>query len=407
MPARALIAETVHGFDALEAQASRIMSVFVDAGHEFVAPAALQPAGVFLDCIGETLRVRTYIFTDPGGAELCLRPDLTVPTCRLHLERQPSAGTPARYCYNGVAFRYQPAGATAAHPREFRQAGIEDIGLRPGVTPESADARCLGLVLEAIAEAGLPRERLHVRTGDLALGQAMLAAVDMPRRWRERLLGLFGRPDAFHAELARLSSTPGSHAAHLPVELCAALAATHDTPTAIADRTAIVAAHLEARGLEPIGARSLDELAASLAALARDGVSRPLDARASAAIERYVAIHCPLADVPCELAKLAAAFDLDIRSAIEAVERRIAALRTAGVDVARAEFSGEFGRALAYYTGFVFEVGVPGEPATSPIAGGGRYDRLLKVCGAPVDVSAVGAAIHTERLLSAVRGGQR
>ncbi|MFX9185028.1 ATP phosphoribosyltransferase regulatory subunit, partial [Acinetobacter baumannii] len=86
--------------------------------------AIIQPAGVFLDAVGETLRARTYIFNDPDGQELCLRPDLTVPTCRLHIERSADPATPARYCYNGAAFRYQPAGADAAHPREFRQAGI-------------------------------------------------------------------------------------------------------------------------------------------------------------------------------------------------------------------------------------------------------------------------------------------
>ena len=40
----------------------------------------------------------------------------------------------------------------------------------------------------------------------------------------------------------------------------------------------------------------------------------------------------------------------------------------------------------------------------SPVAGGGRYDGLMRMCGAPADVAAVGGAIHTERLLKAVRG---
>jgi ATP phosphoribosyltransferase regulatory subunit len=55
-----------------------------------------------------------------------------VPTCRLHLARFPDGNVPARYCYSGSAFRYQPAGADSTHPREFRQAGIESFaGRRP------------------------------------------------------------------------------------------------------------------------------------------------------------------------------------------------------------------------------------------------------------------------------------
>ena len=38
--------------------------------YERIAPAVIQPAGLFLDVIGESLRARTYVFTDPDGAEL-------------------------------------------------------------------------------------------------------------------------------------------------------------------------------------------------------------------------------------------------------------------------------------------------------------------------------------------------
>ena len=108
--------ETAQKFEALQAQAQRLMTVFARAGYEPVAPAVIQPAGLFLDVVGESLRARTYVFTDPDGEELCLRPDLTVPTCRLHLARYPDGNVPARYCYAGSAFRYQPAGADKRPP---------------------------------------------------------------------------------------------------------------------------------------------------------------------------------------------------------------------------------------------------------------------------------------------------
>ena len=50
--------------------------------------------------------------------------------------------------------------------------------------------------------------------------------------------------------------------------------------------------------------------------------------------------------------------------------------------------------------GFVFEVLALSLGPASPVAGGGRYDGLLKAVGAPRDVPAVGGAIHTERLLA-------
>ena len=98
---------------------------------------------------------------------------------------------------------------------------------------------------------------------------------------------------------------------------------------------------------------------------------------------------------------------IGLTDALQAYQRRLELLRRAGVDTSTAEFSAEFGRTLEYYTGFVFEVFVPYASAFSPIAGGGRYDSLMKTVGAVNDVPAVGAAIHTERLLAAIAGGRR
>ena len=66
--------------------------------------------------------------------------------------------------------------------------------------------------------------------------------------------------------------------------------------------------------------------------------------------------------------------------------------------------SAEFGRNVDYYTGFVFDVVTSNLGEDSPVAGGGRYDNLMRSVGATVNVPAVGAMIHTERLLAAVQG---
>ena len=123
-----MAAESAKEFEALEAQAAALLGLFTRAGYEPVAPSIIQPADIFLDRVGEAIRNRTYVFNDLAGEELCLRPDLTVPVSRLYLERHPEAKVEARYCYNGPAFRFQPGGGSQAHPREFRQAGIESFG---------------------------------------------------------------------------------------------------------------------------------------------------------------------------------------------------------------------------------------------------------------------------------------
>src|SRR5208337_2160646 len=124
--AQIMTAEGAIEFEALEAQAAKLMKLFVDAGYERVAPAFIQPASLFLDRIGEALRARTYVFTDPNGEELCLRPEMTIPVARVFLEREGRAG--GKFCYNGPAFRIQEGKPDPRRPREFRQAGIEYFG---------------------------------------------------------------------------------------------------------------------------------------------------------------------------------------------------------------------------------------------------------------------------------------
>lgn len=391
-----MAAETAVAFEALEAQAQTVMSVFTKAGHEAVAPAILQPADVFLDCIGEALRARTYVFTDPDGAELCLRPDITLPTCRLHVARHADAATSARYCYNGSAFRFQPQGADDAHPREFRQAGIERFG---DAQKETAEAAVIALILKAIEAAGLKNWTLRI--GDLGLFRSVLAAADVPERWRKRLSDAFWRPDAFRGELKQLCEAPDARARKLPPALLAEL-----RPGDREHCEAAVSAYLDANAIELVGTRTLSEMTEHLLDVASDAGAKPLGAAAARLIESYVAVSAPAQTAGARIGELLKGTKGGTGAALDAYDRRLAQLANAGIDLSRVTFAAEFGRNLEYYTGLVFEVQAPGYEASSAIAGGGRYDNLLRSAGAASDVPAVGGAIHTERLLQAVKGGR-
>src|SRR6201996_6911214 len=105
----------------LETQAEAILGAFRARGYVHEEPAVLQPADIFLDRSGEEIRRRTFTLTDPSGRELCLRPDLTIPICRMAVEE--GAKLPARICYHGLAFRHQPN--DPHRPTQFSQAGVE------------------------------------------------------------------------------------------------------------------------------------------------------------------------------------------------------------------------------------------------------------------------------------------
>jgi ATP phosphoribosyltransferase regulatory subunit len=378
---------------ALDAQAERLMSVFTRAGYEHIAPPVIQPAGPFLDAVGEALRARTYVFADPEGQELCLRPDLTIPTCRLHLSRYPAGDAGARYCYYGLAFRYQPGGASGTHPTEFRQAGIESFA---ATDKELEDAAVLGLTVEALRRAGLARLQLTI--GDLGLFAALLEAIEMPPRWRRRLWHHFWRRDSFRRVLMRLTS-PGALKTHELRSVIERL-----DPGKPDEAQAMVEEHLARSDVKVIGARTLPEITERLLAAAADAREEPLAMSTAALIDSFTLVRAPAREAARRLCDLIRPHKIDIGAALGAFERRLDLLDAKGVDSADVMFSAVFGRSLEYYTGFVFQVFDPGLGAASPVAGGGRYDGLLADMGAPHPVPAVGSCIHTERLSAALGG---
>ncbi|HYJ57828.1 MAG TPA: ATP phosphoribosyltransferase regulatory subunit [Methyloceanibacter sp.] len=387
-----MAAESAKEFEALEVQATILLETFRRAGYEQVAPSIIQPADIFLDQIGERLRNRTYVFTDLAGDELCLRPDLTVPVSRLYLERHPNADQPARYCYNGPAFRFQPQGGGQVRPREFRQAGIECFGERD---KSKADVEIVLLAVEAVRRAGL--KGFGLRFGDIALFYALLDALALPERWRLKLSHYFWRPQAFHALLSRLAKGERPDGNGPIAALAEAIVGLQ--PERAEEK---VAAYLDARRLPLAGNRTLGEITARLLDHAADLKAEPLPREVATVIDYYLAVSGAPKEAAERIAMIAKGAGLDLGPALESLARRFKQLEAGGLDLAQATFTAEFGRSLEYYSGMLFQIEAPG--FDDAIGGGGRYDQLIAYLGAPKEVPAIGCALHTERLLAAIRG---
>ena len=239
------------------ADAEALLGSFERAGYARVAPAILQPAEPFLDLSGEDIRKRMYLTTDPEGRELCLRPDLTIPVSRDYLASS-AAGKPRGYCYLGPVFRYRnPDISEPRLPRaggvgagEFVQAGIESFG-RPDKA--HADAEMLALGLETTAHYGLAAP--DVRTGDVALFSALVAALDLAPAWKRRLIKDFNRKTTLAHDLDRLSIS----ASHARPEYQGVLAALAGSDPKAAH--ALVTDLLSIAGITAVGGRSVGEIA--------------------------------------------------------------------------------------------------------------------------------------------------
>ena len=361
------------------AWADALLLSFAQAGYVRAEPAILQPAEPFLDLSGEDIRKSLYLTTDPGGEELCLRPDLTIPVARDYLASG-RAGEPAGFSYLGPVFRYR-----GARPSEFLQAGIELFGRQDRA---AADAEMLALALEATAALGLAD--VEIRTGDVALFIALIDALELYPVWRRRLIKDFNRKTSLVQDIERLTLATG--ASRNEYEGVLAALAGSDRKAALA----LVTDLMSIAGTINVGGRSVSEIADRfLEQSTLKGGALPRDALQS--IKRFLAIAGDPDDAIAELRALADDAKLDIAAAIDQLESRVRFMAARGIDTRLTRFSTSFGRGVDYYTGFEFELHSRGN-GVEPLVAGGRYDGLMTQLGSATPIPAVGFSVWVEAL---------
>ncbi len=356
---------------------SRALGRFMQAGFARIEPPVLQPASAFLDLSGEEIRGRLYLTGDASGAELCLRPEYTIPVCLAHLA-SPRASAEAQYAYLGPVFRARPG-----QSGEMIQTGLESYG-DPEI--EAADAEILGLALEAAEAAG--SGPLKVRIGDARVFDRVLRALGLPDVWLRRMRrGLSqGRP------LEAVLGGGGQGANSQSGVLAALERADH------AGAKALVEDLLAIAGIAAVGGRSAGEIADRFLEQAAARADAGVSGEQQTILRRFLAISGDPDAASLELRRLAADGGLDLRAALDSFDQRTGFLAARGLPVHEFVYASAFVRDLDYYTGFVFEAVDAAAAGSRPVLGGGRYDGLARHMGAPRDLPAVGAAIWIERL---------
>lgn len=370
---------------ALEQQTAGLLSAFQAFGAARIEPAIVQPADAFLDRMGEELRSRTYVFTGPDGAELCLRPDLTIPAAQVYLSTAPACDRAMKLCYAGPVFRHDPSAPNQTG--QSLQAGVECFNT-PG-TPQT-DIEVLMLAQKALAGAGLADN--SVTLGDVGLFRALLEALHLPAHWISRIRRHAWHRERLHALLKRFADGV--------VQDNRFVASLKDHPPEQARE--VLRDALGMGGIRIIGTRSFDEIADRFLEKAAEASAARLAPQAAQLIETFLSLQVP-ADRAVEIIRaLCKPASVNVDEPLNALVARLSRLSSAGIGAGRINFAGQFGRNMEYYTGLVFEMRANGMDA--PVAGGGRYDDLLSALGAPKRTPSIGLAIFCDRLAQAVAG---
>lgn len=369
--------------DALVAVARAVIET---VGGTPIDPDYVLPADIPLELSGEAVRSRLCVFQDYRGAEMVMRPDLTLPVAQREAARRAAGeGGAKTYTYAARAFRIPVA---PDDQLEFTQVGLERFGLEAG--PE-ADAELFALIHRAVEACGVAPS--GVIMGDLAIFPAFIDALGLPGVTADLLKRAFRQEGGVRAVLDAASRP-------LEPEVAAVLNA--------ADPVGALGDLLSARNIAMAGGRSLAEIVEGLkarnAAIEAGGLSQ-------AAREVLLALRevdCPLADASAMLSGLAEVHGVSAASsAIEALKARAEAiLRHVPGAAQTGRFRTGFGRRFTYYDGFVFEILAPGLEPTQPVAAGGRYDGLLSgLSGGRVSATGIGGVVRPDRMVRVRRAG--
>ncbi len=337
----------------------------------------LQPADPFLDTAGEELRSRIFMTQNEKGESLCLRPEFTIPVCRMHIAS--GNGEHRRYGYLGEVFRQRRRGGT-----EFFQTGIEDLG---DPDKAAADARSIGDAL-AVLRVALPDQKMRVVVGDQAIFEAVLGALGLASGWKKRLARSFGSRAAVETALHDLEKPHGGGRFDAPVS---GLVAAEDE----SGLTAHIATRMAEIGMSPLSGRTAQEIAHRLIEKTRLAETR-LPSGAMKTLKTFLGIRVPLKDAAAALRDFAGANGIEIGEALKRFAARAGAISMQNLKGAEVVYDAAFGRPLDYYTGHVFEI-FAGD-SHFPLAGGGRYDGLLTMLGAKEPIPGVGFSVWLDRV---------
>ncbi len=130
---------------------------------------------------GESFRKFIFTFTDHTGNELCLRPDLTIVSCLRYLENNLKGKE--KIFYSGQAYR-KSQNKKNSIIRD--QVGFEIIGSR---NEKNDDKEIINTSLKSLKNFKYSSGTITI--GNVEIFNLLISKLDIPKRWKLRLLRHF------------------------------------------------------------------------------------------------------------------------------------------------------------------------------------------------------------------------
>jgi len=316
---------------------------------------------------GEQFKKFTLTYKDLFGKEISLRPDLTVSTALKYIQEKKNKEE--KYCYYGSAYRLDKEGDL----KVFDQIGCEIIN--------SNNNKSENILINSILEPLKKIKNLEVILGDVGLFKILVQSLELPARWKLRLVKNFSRREYFEDMLKRLETN-------------------YDL-----DQQAIKLDTKRLKDLEKldpnsvIGGRTISEIVKRFNKKIKDPRDDYKGKRNVKIIRDFLDINISIQKAESTILsffsknKLSSLFIKSYLEKINRINKEIGKKYSIN-------FETNFGRNADYYTGIVFLAYVKKNSKIIELARGGEYHGLLRTLGYKKEIPAIGGAINLNELIN-------
>ena len=330
-------------------------------GFKYIELDSVIEANHIVQRSGENFKKFIFSFIDHNGSELCLRPDLTIASCLRYLENNLKGKE--KIFYSGEAYRKSPNRKDSIIRNQI---GFEILGSK---NEKKDDKEIINTAIKSLSN--FPYSSGTLKIGNVEIFNLLIAKLDIPKRWKLRLLRHFWREKYFNDLLKRLETNSDVD------------------PTIVEVDKRRYQQMLKEKQQRLIAGRTVGEILNRFNNKIKDPRRTSGGKKVSKIIKDFLKINC---QVNLAAEKLNTFFKKNkINLSVEQNYFPISQNRLLKLKV---EFSASFGRQLEYYTGLVFKIDIRKKNKNINIVNGGRYDKLIFNLGSNKQVPAVGAALN-------------
>ncbi len=330
-------------------------------GFKYIELDSVIEANHIVQRSGENFKKFIFSFIDHNGSELCLRPDLTIASCLRYLENNLKGKE--KIFYSGEAYRKSPNRKDSIIRNQI---GFEILGSK---NEKKDDKEIINTAIKSLSNFSYSSGTLKI--GNVEIFNLLIAKLDIPKRWKLRLVRHFWREKYFNDLLKRLETNSDVD------------------PTIVEVDKRRYQQMLKEKQQRLIAGRTVGEILNRFNNKIKDPRRTSGGKKVSKIIKDFLKINC---QVNLAAEKLNTFFKKNkINLSVEQNYFPISQNRLLKLKV---EFSASFGRQLEYYTGMVFKIDIREKNKNINIVNGGRYDKLIFNLGSNKQVPAVGAALN-------------